>query len=179
MDHIYRQPQFGEDWFTYPGLYSEMVCRFPSGSRFAELGCHRGKSTAYLAVEIANSGKRIELHCVDIWLDMTQRDAFIANMAPLAEYYTQALHMSTMEAVRLFPDEFFDFVFVDAFHSYEAVRDDITHWLPKVRRGGVLAGHDYWARAPSTWPGVVQAVHETLPMDRVKLSEECYIYEKP
>jgi len=178
MEHIYQQSQFGEDWFTYPNLYSEMVRRFATGSRFVELGCHRGKSTSYLAVEIANSGKRIDLYCVDIWLDVTQRDAFFENMQPVRDYYTAAMHMSTMEAVKLFPDEYFDFVFIDAFHSYEAVRDDIIHWLPKVKPGGVLAGHDYCVEEPDTWPGVVRAVNQTLPMDKVRLSESCYIYEK-
>lgn len=176
MKHIFNQPQFGEDWFTYPGLYAEMVRRFPDGSRFVEVGCHRGKSTSFLAVEIANSRKTIELHCIDIWLDVAQRDAFLENMKPVRKYYTRAYHLSSMEAVRLFSDESVDFVFLDAFHSYEAVRDDITHWLPKVRPGGVLAGHDYF-RERAVWPGVRKAVDELLTGFRV--SEYCYIYEKP
>lgn len=42
-----------------------------------------------------------------------------------------------------FTDLVFDFAFIDACHKYEAVRDDITAWWPKVRVGGLLAGHDY------------------------------------
>ena len=176
MKHIYHQPQFGEDWFTYPGLYAEMVRRFPDGSRFVEVGCHRGKSTAFLAVEIANSRKYIELHCVDIWLDPVQREAFLQNMAPVRKHYTRAYHLGSLDAARLFADESVDFVFLDAYHSYEAVKADITHWLPKVKPGGVLAGHDYFGN-PAVWPGVRKAADELLSNFRV--SEFCYIYEKP
>jgi predicted O-methyltransferase YrrM len=52
----------------------------------------------------------------------------------------------------------FDFVFIDAAHDYESVKEDILAWRPLVRRGGVLAGHDYdWG-----YPGVVHAVRELI-----------------
>ena len=51
-------------------------------------------------------------------------------------------------------DESLDLIFIDADHSYEAVREDISLWLQKLRPGGVLAGHDYHG-----W-GVKQAVDE-------------------
>jgi len=65
MNHIYTQPQFGENWFTYPNLYSRFVQILKDGSTIVEVGSWKGKSTAYLAVEIINSGKNIELHAVD------------------------------------------------------------------------------------------------------------------
>ena len=49
-----------------------------------------------------------------------------------------------------------DLVFLDGDHTYDAVKEDIAAWLPKVRRGGVLAGHDYSLHCF----GVIQAVHE-------------------
>jgi len=61
-------------------------------------------------------------------------------------------------AARLFEAGTVDFVFIDAGHTREAVAADIAAWLPKVRPGGRIAGHDY---APE-WPGVVQAVDECL-----------------
>jgi predicted O-methyltransferase YrrM len=56
---------------------------------------------------------------------------------------------------RLFEDEYFELVFIDADHSEESVSRDIVVWLPKVKRGGVIAGHDYGSR---NWPGVKRAV---------------------
>ena len=58
-----------------------------------------------------------------------------------------------------------DFLFIDGCHSYEAVKTDIESWLPHVKAGGVILGHDYLKVASGTgfiweFPGVAQAVHE-------------------
>lgn len=42
-----------------------------------------------------------------------------------------------------YPDEYFDFVYLDALHSYTAVKTEVSTWWSKVRIGGILAGHDY------------------------------------
>lgn len=52
-----------------------------------------------------------------------------------------------------------DFVFIDADHSYEGCRADIKAWLPKLKPGGLLSGHDYENPAFSKF-GVERAVHE-------------------
>lgn len=41
-----------------------------------------------------------------------------------------------------FGDNTLDFVYIDAEHSYEGVRADIHAWLPKIRKGGCIGGHD-------------------------------------
>ena len=46
-------------------------------------------------------------------------------------------------AAKLFDDLYFDYVYIDGDHSLEAVMNDMVAWFPKVRDGGVLAGHDY------------------------------------
>jgi hypothetical protein len=48
----------------------------------------------------------------------------------------------SVEAAKDFPDEFFDYVYIDGGHDYEMVRDDIKAWFPKVKKSGMLAGHD-------------------------------------
>ena len=50
----------------------------------------------------------------------------------------------------------FDFIYIDGIHQYENVKRDIINYLPMVKKGGVIGGHDY---GPS-WPGVKQAVDE-------------------
>lgn len=66
------------------------------------------------------------------------------------------LEMPSLEAAKLVPDDFFDFVFLDADHSYAAVKADIAAWRPKVEPGGWLCGHDYG----KVQYGVTEAVDE-------------------
>lgn len=72
--------------------------------------------------------------------------------------------MPTAEAAALVPDEWADFVFIDAAHSYKAVKDDIARWQPKVKPGAWFGGHDYHP----AHPGVVRAVDEAFG-ERIEL----------
>lgn len=180
MNHIYQNENFGEDWFTYPNLYKSMVEYFSNGSHFIEVGSWKGKSSAFLAVEIANSGKNIKFDCVDTWeggpehthIDTTLLyQQFINNMKPLEGYY-KPIKMKSVDAAKLYEDNSIDFVFIDACHDYECVLEDIKAWYPKVKSGGILAGHDYPA-----FPGVVKAVHETINSN-LYFTELCWVHKK-
>jgi SAM-dependent MidA family methyltransferase len=48
----------------------------------------------------------------------------------------------SIEAASLFSDEYFDWIYIDALHTYEGVRDDIQYYWPKLQRGGLFSGHD-------------------------------------
>jgi len=65
-------------------------------------------------------------------------------------------------ASKLFSDSELDFVYIDGDHSYEFVSTDIKAWWPKVKSGGILAGHDYTPGNPAKGHiyGVIQAVTE-------------------
>lgn len=71
------------------------------------------------------------------------------------------IRLPSLKAARCFDDGEVDFVFIDADHSYEAASSDIAAWLPKIRRGGLLLGHDYM---PGRFPGVCRAVDELEKM---------------
>src|SRR6185369_15014691 len=68
----------------------------------------------------------------------------------------------SVAAADAFDDNSVDFVFLDADHSYAAVRGDIAAWWPKVKVGGYLCGHDY-GKKPHREMGVQQAVEELFP----------------
>ena len=53
----------------------------------------------------------------------------------------------------------YDFVYIDGLHTYEGVKTDITNYLPLVKEGGVIGGHDYTNRIPHL-VGVYEAVNE-------------------
>ena len=49
-----------------------------------------------------------------------------------------------MDAVKTFEDGSLDFVFIDGNHAFEYVTEDIAEWSKKVRKGGIISGHDYF-----------------------------------
>jgi len=166
MDHFYQKI---EGWFDYPALYQRMVNNFQDGAHFVEVGAWVGKSSSFMAVEIANSGKQIKFDVVDTWagadthatdpeiVNGTLFDNFLKNIQPVKELLTP-IRLASVEAAKLYQDNSLDFVMIDGAHDYENVTADIKAWLPKVKVGGILAGDDY---AP-WWPGVINAVNDLI-----------------
>ena len=74
---------------------------------------------------------------------------------------------NSKNASYLFQDETIDLIFIDANHSYEEVKNDILYWLPKVRQGGCISGHDY-----NYFKTVKQAVDELLGLENIILGED-------
>jgi hypothetical protein len=176
MEHFYQKV---EGWFNYPDMFSHAVQHAPQEAHFVEIGTWKGQSSAYLAVEIINSGKNIKLDCIDSFAgspiepgQMYDRDilnnrlyeVFIDNMKPVEGKFTPIISDS-VEAASLYEDESLDFVFIDASHDYESIKRDIAAWFPKVKVGGLFAGHDY---APA-YPGIVRAVNGLLAKEQVKV----------
>jgi SAM-dependent methyltransferase len=183
MEHIYTQPQFGEPWFRSEKLYSEMVQKFPDRSKFIEVGSWKGKSASFMCVEIINSNKDIEFFCVDTWQGSKEHifsennvnqlyQTFKSNMKPLEGFYKEIISKSTT-ASQYFENESLDFIFIDASHEYEDVKDDIKSWLPKLKKGGIIAGDDY---GNIDFPGVHRAVIESINSYQVR--DNCWIYQK-
>lgn len=131
-------------------------------------------------LELLKGSPNLTLVGVDIWQSWKEKDAepggrsysdvdfqavYLTLEAKVAPYGARArlLRMKTVYAASLYGDKAFDFVFIDADHTYEGVRADIDAWLPKVRSGGWLMGHDFNAK---DFPGVVQAVTETFGKPR-------------
>lgn len=179
-----------EGWFN-PGdiaFYKEIVDQFTGPAHFVEIGSYKGKSSSFMAVEIANSGKYINFDCVDTWAGSPEHqaggdledpdvvndkmfDIFKQNMDPVKSYY-RAKRMTSLEAAATYEDNSLDFVFIDADHSYEAVRADIIAWWPKVKPGGIISGHDYHMGAP----GVINASNELLGY--VRVTGSCWWHKK-
>ena len=183
MEHFYQK--IGEDWFTYPNLYKKMVGNNNNGSHFVEVGVWKGRSASFMAVEIINSNKNIKFDCVDTWEGSVEHqnydiisekklfDVFSENIEPVS-HIINPIRMKSLEAVNLYDDESLDFVFIDASHEYEDVKNDILAWLPKVKEGGFIGGHDY----SSSWDGVVRAVDEIFNNSELVIDEYCWLYEK-
>ena len=174
IEHFYQKIQ---GWFSFAGLYTEMVNKYDNAV-FVEVGTWKGRSAAYMATEIANSEKNIKFYCIDPWTgqtldnDPTAYDCkesrnntlfehFLKNIEPVKEYLTPIRGLSNT-AVLKFKDNTLDFVYIDASHDYESVANDLNIWYPKLKGGGVLAGHDYIQH------GVKRAVNEFTSKNNLK-----------
>jgi hypothetical protein len=134
-----------------------------SMDRVAELGSWKGRSTHALA-----SGCKLgHVTAIDHFKGSVgeevvhreaQTDAVYEQFLENTKDFTNltVVRKDTTSAAEDYPDGWFDLVFIDAEHTYEGVKRDIERWTPKARI--MLAGHDYC----SEWPGVQQAVNETL-----------------
>lgn len=104
-----------------------------------------------------------EMVAVDLWREdgvRTRNDLSYSQKELDSQFqYIQSLQVQypaikiirnySTEAAKQFADGYFDYVYIDADHTYEAVRDDIKAWYPKVRQYGILGGHDYHPNAPT------------------------------
>lgn len=126
--------------FILKRLGNNLVC--------AEIGVNKG----YNAFHICNTIQPKILYLIDPWNDFIDVDSaeiigeaqFLLTKALLERFtYCNFIRKTSIEAVKDFSDESLDFVYIDANHSYQSVLDDINAWYYKVKKNGVLAGHDF------------------------------------
>lgn len=132
-------------------------------SRGAEIGVEQGEYSDMLC----RANPSLRLLCVDAWqaykgyrehVTQAKLDGFYeATKARLARYRVDILRLFSVPAAATVPDRSLDFVYLDANHVREHVEADIAAWAPKVRAGGILAGHDYCRRKRMDY-GVIEAV---------------------
>jgi predicted O-methyltransferase YrrM len=157
----------------------------PEGGVFVELGAYKGKSTLFIVTEINNRNRNIKFHTIDTFegdsgsndeqeieayrkVNVSKMfDEFSENTKHLKEHFNVIVGKSD-ESSKFFEDNSVDVIFIDAGHSYDAVIRDIKSWLPKIKDGGIMSGHDY-----DSWAGVNKAVNEIF--DKVdKIDNNCW-----
>lgn len=159
---------------------------------FAEIGVWKFRATKKLMVNPSVTRTIKEYWAIDPYQEMPQyqnrgTDRAMNKMGKMSQsqwnsiYYgvckyllwfhqVKLLKLSSKQAADLFHryrKPYFDMVFIDAEHTYEAVKEDIFLWRPLVRKGGILSGHDY-----GSYPEVTKAVDKYLP-DAIIYPECC------
>jgi hypothetical protein len=82
--------------------------------------------------------------------DAEHEDRFRQAMEVAARHAgrVHVMRADSLVAAGQFDDRSLDFVYIDGDHSYAGCKADILAWAPKIKVGGVLAGHDYYNRPP-------------------------------
>jgi hypothetical protein len=121
----------------------------------AEVGVWEGEHAEILF----KANPNLMLHGIDTWAPYREnRDYHSYSYQPayekacsvLAPYNFKTIRKYSMEAVHDFKNRSLDFVYIDANHGFRYVIDDITEWSKKVKRGGILFGHDFH-KSPGRW----------------------------
>jgi hypothetical protein len=142
----------------------------------AEIGVERGVN----ATEMLQGLNIHQLYLVDHYLPYGDcltggvfpqegQDMVYQDMFTRIKDYLHKVILVTKDSVfasSLFPDEFFDFIYIDGSHDYEPVMRDIVSWWPKIKQGGILGGHDY-----KNSPHVERAVKEFATEKQLQVIE--------
>jgi cephalosporin hydroxylase len=139
-----------------------------------EIGSYTGDSTLFFSEHFRS------VIAVDPFLDDYDPSDDACNYAPFDQVYEEFIRRTKdnpkIELIRFNSDEaveiianaakklgakhlnLFDLVYIDGMHTYDQVKKDIQNYLPFIKKGGFIAGHDY----SSTWLGVIDAVNQTV-----------------
>ena len=175
-------------WFNMERQYLYLLNNTPEGGIFVELGTWKGKSTSFIVTEIINRKRKIDFYAVDLFrndenMDKKEIIAYGKTYSIYDEYKKNTEHLSShyktiisdsSKASNYFDDESVDVIFIDAGHTYESVKADIISWLPKIKKGGIISGHDY----RESWKDdVIKAVNEILGKPDF-IENECWFIKK-
>jgi predicted O-methyltransferase YrrM len=128
----------------------------------AEIGVATGRYSEILLQKIEN----LNLLCVDPFYRQGHYEKTLERLLPLYKAMAHIMKETSMEAVIKVPDNSLDFVFIDGNHQFNHVMEDIIGWGRKVRRGGIISGHDYYHFHNS---GVIEAVNKYTEVHRLDL----------
>ncbi len=120
-------------------------------------GVEVGTANGWYAADLLHQWRGEKLYMVDAWrylefwddpMNAEKEEQARRLLGTFEKVYSFGRHAvmireMSQDAIALFPDGSLDFVYIDADHSYANVVADIASWAPKVKKGGVLAGHDY------------------------------------
>lgn len=175
LKHI-PESRYHMPFLLYPNKYNYL--------RGAEIGVQKGSYSEYLL----DAFDFKILYSVDPWkhypdaiymdranLDQKEQDEnYQTTLNRLARFKKRScvLRMTSCEANKLIPGESLDFIHIDANHKYEYCAEDILIWYSKLKKGGILSGHDYILMTDMKNPnerGVKRAVDEFVSKNNLQL----------
>lgn len=154
----------------------DLVDKFlPKQSICAEIGIDEGVFSKY----IAEQSDPTMFHMIDAWAPLgtlgsraMTPERGISKITRVNEHFTPMIvkrrvmiHRGhALDVLPLFPDQYFDWVYIDAGHDFDEVSEELVICKSKVRKGGMIAGHDIYfddddvGRIQRSFPSVKNAV---------------------
>jgi glycosyltransferase involved in cell wall biosynthesis len=153
LDQIMDPEVDKPDYLPHRHMLGSMLTRMGYDGEGAEIGVYSGTLSGFIYSRWL--GKK--LHLVDRWKETPGYDD-LANQPQeeqdklyelVKEMFEDCedvniIRDESLNAVKQFEDGQLDWVYIDADHSYDAVKADIEAWFPKVRIGGLVSGDDYF-----------------------------------
>lgn len=145
-----------------------------------KVGAEIGVCTGYYSNVLCQTIPNLKLYGIDNWSESKGfnrirnqgESSYEQTLNTLGPFIKSGQYIiikkTSMEALGDFSDESLDFVFIDADHGYNFVKEDINGWSQKVREGGIVSGHDYYISKMDS-VGVVQAVDEYVKEHNIEL----------
>lgn len=130
-------------WGSMPKIIKQLELKVG-----AEVGVAGGRFTKLICTYNPN----FKMYAIDPWenypgykynVAQTMEELYLEARSRLAPFKVMFVRDYSMNAVKMFADESLDFVFIDANHDYKHALEDIRKWSKKVRKGGIVSGHDY------------------------------------
>jgi len=151
-----------------------------------DIGAEIGVAAGGFAYNVLLKMQPSKLYLIDPWQYGMQADVETLPLTPeiqknrdqmylqvcnvFAPYpNVEVIRAKSQDVANQFPDQYFDYVYIDGEHSYEAVKRDLNNYYPKVKVGGHIIGDDYG------WAGIADAVQEFLKAHK----DEIYWYGNP
>lgn len=157
---VFEKKRYVERSFLFNDL-SKMIGNYGKG---VEIGVFKGD----LSKELLEKWGGV-LYMVDVWrpLGMEYQDAsnhsehmtaYSDTMINIQGYEDRGIMIRATSKIasEMFEDESLDFIYIDANHAYDFVKEDLELWFPKLKKGGMFSGHDYinmdWYNDPNFLP---------------------------
>jgi hypothetical protein len=142
---------------------NELLKTLSKNGTIAELGV----ATGGFSLDILKYALPQKLYLIDAWDSARYNQDLLTNIQQVLAKNIQIgqvflKRMLSHQAVTEFPDQYFDWIYIDTTHTYQQTKLELELYAPKIKCGGVIAGHDYcmgnWEK--SFKYGVIEAVHE-------------------
>jgi predicted O-methyltransferase YrrM len=158
MDTLeYITKKYNLDPNVKPPIHLSDIGRNDLALLFAELGFTKGAEIGVLfgrySKILCETNPKLRLYSIDPWLAYkeyrnlhTQKinnDLYERTKKNLAPFNCEIIRKMSMDAVKDFPDNSLDFVYIDGNHEFTSEANDIHEWSKKVKPGGIISGHDY------------------------------------